>query len=71
MRKPWFREFNDTWYVQVGRKQIPLGKDPHGKDRKNPPKEVVDAWHALERQKGHVPADPMLSELIETYLGVE
>jgi len=24
--KPWYRKFNDTWYVQVGSRQIPLAK---------------------------------------------
>jgi integrase len=25
-RLPWYRKFNDTWYVQVGQRQIPLAK---------------------------------------------
>lgn len=24
--KPWYRKFNDTWYVQLGKQQIPLAK---------------------------------------------
>ena len=24
--KPWFQKFNDMWYVQTGRRQVPLAK---------------------------------------------
>src|SRR5689334_21418665 len=55
MKRPWWREANQTWYVTLpGGKQEPLGKDPLGGSRKNPPKEIEDAWHRLEQAAGKV-----------------
>lgn len=39
--QPWYRKFNDTWYVQLGKKQEPLAK---GKDNKE---EALKAYHRI------------------------
>ena len=26
--KPWYRKFNDTWYICLNEQQVPLGKHP-------------------------------------------
>lgn len=46
MRQPklWYRKFNDTWYVQVGDRQIALAKGREAKD------EAVRRYHQLMAQ---------------------
>jgi integrase len=39
--EPWYRKFNDTWYVQIGKKQEPLAK---GKANKAA---AMEAYHRL------------------------
>src|SRR5262245_39901723 len=49
--KPFYREPLARWYVQIAKKQIPLGSDPKPKRDKAgkpiPPKDVVDRYHGL------------------------
>ena len=49
--KPFYREPLGRWYVQIARKQIPLGADPKPRRDKAgkpiPPKAVVDRYHEL------------------------
>lgn len=49
--KPFYREPLGKWYVQVAKKQVPLGADPKPKRDKLgkpvPPKDVVDRYHEL------------------------
>ncbi len=42
MQAPWYRKTTGCWYVTLGRKQINLGKDPHGAGRKHPPKAILE-----------------------------
>jgi integrase/recombinase XerD len=49
--KPFYREPLARWYVQIAKKQIPLGHDPKPKRDKTgkpiPPKDVVERYHEL------------------------
>lgn len=52
--KPWYRKATNTWYVEVGGKQNPLGKHPEdlplpkkGKNGWVPPPEITTAFHRL------------------------
>jgi integrase len=52
--KPWYRRFNNTWYVCLNEQQIPLGKHPEdvpppkkGKDGWNAPDAILTAFHRL------------------------
>jgi len=66
--KPFYREPLGKWYVQIAKKQIPLGPDPKPKRDKTgkpvPPKEVVDCYHELmaNRDEEGQPASPALSK---------
>ena len=51
---PWYRKATNTWYVEVGGKQVPLGKHPErlgtpkkGKNGWVPPPEIATAFHRL------------------------
>jgi hypothetical protein len=52
---PFFRASRSAWFVEVGKKQIPLGKHPHGSpppkkgaDKKwVAPKEIMDAYRKV------------------------
>jgi integrase len=41
--KPWYRKFNDTWYICLNEQQVPLGKHPEDAP---PPKKGKDGWNA-------------------------
>jgi integrase len=56
--KPWLRKENMTWYVELGGRQINLGKDKAKAKR---------AWVRLMAQDGQ-PRDSLLSDCIEHYL---
>jgi integrase len=52
--KPWYRPCRDTWFVEIGGKQQPLGKHPEGapppkksKSGWNAPPEIMTAFHKL------------------------
>ena len=48
MRKPYFRVQSGTWVIKLpGGRLKTLGSDPNGADRKLPPQEIIDEWHAL------------------------
>ena len=42
--KPWFRKFNQTWYVQIGTKQVRLAR---GQDARE---EAFKKYHELMAQ---------------------
>jgi integrase len=68
MQAPWFRRQNRSWYVEHRGKQVRLGRDEHGATRKNPPPEIVEAWHRLGRTDGGKPKDILYADLAEKYL---
>lgn len=49
--KPFYREPLGKWYVQIAKRQIPLGADPKPRRDKSgkpiPPQEIVDSYHKL------------------------
>ncbi len=52
MNKPWWRSSSRTWVVILPSGKVKtLGPDPHGARRKNPPRPIADAWHALKDEK--------------------
>lgn len=51
-KEPWFREFNQTWYVKIDGQQIPLAK---GKENKS---EAVRAFHKLMASDNPIPSKP-------------
>jgi hypothetical protein len=44
VRKPWYREFNDTWYVKIDGKQVPLAKRQAIQEGGIAPLLRVDGW---------------------------
>ena len=56
--KPWYRKFNDTWYVQLGKKQEPLAR---GKANKS---EALAAFHRLMAGQKAVKAKGMSAALL-------
>jgi len=60
--KPWFREQNRTWYVQLGGRQINLGQDEEAARQK---------YHRLmaEHRPGEAPAAPEQSPLADDLFG--
>lgn len=66
--KPFYREPLRRWYVQIGKKQIPLGHDDApARDRKTkkpiPPKDVIDRYHELVAAKDDPQPSPIAAEL--------
>jgi integrase len=68
VRKPFWRAFNQHWYINIHGKQRRLSTepDPDGGSRKDPPPHIENAWHRLT-QMGD-PKDMRLGELITRYL---
>lgn len=67
--KPFYREPLGKWYVQIAKKQIPLGPDPKPRRDKSgkpvPPKDVVDRYHELmvaRENEEDQPVSPALSK---------
>lgn len=76
MRKPWFKAQSGAWVVTLpGGRVKTLGKDPLGATRKNPPRPIVEAWHALLAEAGDAlpgeerrPKDMRLRQLCDAYV---
>ena len=71
IKKPWFRSESCTWYVEVGGKQVRLGKDarfdtPPKVKPKAPPPAIEAAYHELMRTKAG-PEERVVSEAVEHY----
>ncbi len=78
--KPFYREPLARWYVQIAKKQIPLGPDPKPRRDKAgkpvPPKDVVDRYHELmagrdEETPATGPAlakDPAVATVLDEFL---
>jgi integrase len=78
--KPFYREPLGKWYVQIAKKQIPLGADPKPRRDKLgkpiPPREVVDRYHELmasppEAAPAARPApsgDPLVATVLDEFL---
>ena len=67
MRRPFWRKQSKTWVVKLpGGKIKTLGKDEHGDTRKHPPKEIAEAWHAIDWQGR--PQDMLFADVAEKYL---
>ena len=67
MRRPFWRTQSKTWVVKLaGGRITTLGKDEHGATRKHPPREIEEAWHALDRQAK--PKDLLFSDVADKYL---
>jgi integrase len=67
MRRPYWREQSGTWVIKLpGGRLKTLGKDEHGATRKHPPKEIEEAWHALDRQAS--PRDMLFADVAANYL---
>lgn len=69
MRKPYWRSYNQHWYVEHYGRQRRLSQepDPQGGSRKQPPRAVEEAWKALLHQD--TPGtDIRLGDLISRYL---
>ncbi|CAN5673054.1 hypothetical protein BH23PLA1_BH23PLA1_21140 [soil metagenome] len=66
--KPFFREPLGKWYVQIARKQIPLGSEAKPKRDKLgkpvPPKEVVDRYHELMANRDDEQPVTVTSDLV-------
>jgi hypothetical protein len=66
--KPFYRRFNDTWYVQIGKKQIPLTK---GED--NQAQAYRRYFEVMaERPTGHMPvslSDATVAAIADLFLG--
>jgi hypothetical protein len=68
IRKPWYKKQSKSWVVTLpGGKVKTLGRDPHGATRKNPPREIVEAWHALSRVRK--PKDMLFADVADLYVG--
>src|SRR5262249_46681946 len=74
--KPFYREPLGRWYVQIAKKQIPLGHDPKPRrDRTGkpiPPKEVVEAYRGLiaDKEKAVAEASSDLAvAIVDQFLG--
>lgn len=65
--KPFYREPLARWYVQIARKQVPLGQEPKPKrDRLGkpiPPKDVIDRYHELMASRSAEPESPVPADL--------
>jgi integrase len=69
MKRPFWRSQSKTWCVWLPNGKLKtLGKDPHGEMRKHPPKDIEEAWHALDRKADPKPKDMTISEVAEKYL---
>lgn len=69
MKRPFWRSQSQTWCVWLPSGKLKtLGPDPHGATRKNPPKEIVDAWHAVESQTDSQPRDMIFSDIAAKYI---
>src|SRR5690242_8429488 len=78
--KPFYREPLGKWYVQIAKKQIPLGADPRPRRDKLgkpiPPREVVDRYHELmasppEESPAARPVlskDPLVASVLDEFL---
>jgi integrase len=79
--KPFYREPLGRWYVQIEKKQFPLGHDPKPKRDKSgrpvPPREIVDRYHELmanheaERARPVSPTvlkNPHVSAILDEFL---
>ena len=71
MKKPWFRNDGCTWYVEIGGKQVRLGKDPRYDappkvKPKAPPPEIAERYHELMRTKAG-PEERIVGEVVEHY----
>ncbi len=68
MRKPFQRRDTGIWYYQYpSGKQVPLGKtEPWPKKKKEMPKEIETAWHALKVVRKE-PKDTALKDVVEEY----
>lgn len=64
--KPFYREPLGKWYVQISRKQVPLGADAKPKRDKLgkpiPPKDIIERYHELMAAKDE-PAPPVAGTL--------
>ena len=72
MRRPFFRSDVMTWYVQIGNKQHPLGRDPRFKTPpatkpKEPPPEIQKKYLAI-MQRQEEPEDRTLRFCVDEYL---
>jgi len=71
IKKPWFRSDSCAWYVEIGGKQVRIGKDPRFAvaprvKPKEPPPEIAAAYHELMRTKAG-PEERIVSEVVEHY----
>ena len=58
--KPFFRKFTGTWYVQIGKRQINLGRDK---------KTAWDKYHQLMAERDSIPEQlATVAQLFEAYL---
>ena len=67
MKKPFWRKQSKTWVIRLpGGRMKTLGRDEHGATRKHPPREIEEAWHALDRKR--TPVDMLMADVAALYL---